>query len=69
MAERLLNRVRERRDQRGWTQVELAQQTGVSRKTVNTIENHVFEPSTLVALKLAKALDAQVEELFWLAEG
>ena len=69
MAERLLNRVRERRDQRGWTQVELAQQTGVSRKTVNTNENHVFEPSTLVALKLAKALDAQVEELFWLAEG
>lgn len=69
MTERLLNRVRERRDQQGWTQVELAQRTGVSRKTVNTIENNVFEPSTLVALKLARALGAQVEDLFWLAEA
>ncbi len=69
MAERLHNRVRERREQRGWTQVELAQRTGVSRKTVNTIENNVFEPSTLVALKLAKALEAQGEDLFWLAEA
>lgn len=66
MAERLHNRIRERRDLKGWTQVELAQRTGVSRKTVNTIENHVFEPSTLVALKLARALEAGVEELFWL---
>lgn len=68
MAERLNNRVREWREQKGWTQVQLAERTGVSRKTVNTIENHVFEPSTLVALKLARALGAGVEDLFWLEE-
>jgi putative transcriptional regulator len=36
----------------------------VSRKTVNTIENRVFVPSTLIALKLARALELPVEELF-----
>ena len=64
MAEQLANRLREARDERGWTQAELAERIGVSRKTVNTVENGVFVPSTVVALKLAGALGCSVEELF-----
>jgi len=48
------------------TQMELAEEIEVSRKTINTIENGVFIPSTVLALKLAKALQVKVEELFWL---
>ena len=64
MPEALGNRLRELREARGWTQAELAARIGVSRKTVNTIENRVFVPSTLIALKLARALELPVEELF-----
>jgi putative transcriptional regulator len=39
---------------------------GVSRKTINTVENGVFIPSTLLALKLAEALHVSVEDLFYL---
>ncbi len=67
MAE-LGNRIREARESKGLTQAELAGQVGVSRKTVNTVENGVFVPSTIVALKLAAALGCTVEELFFLAE-
>jgi putative transcriptional regulator len=39
---------------------------GVTRKTVNTIENGVFTPSAMLAIKLAQALGVSVEELFWI---
>lgn len=68
MSEVLRNRLREEREERGWTQAELAGMVGVSRKTVNTIENLVFTPSTLLALKLARAVGKPVEDIFWLAE-
>ena len=67
MAE-LLNRVREARETKGLTQAELAGLVGVSRKTVNTVENAVFVPSTVIALKLAKALGEPVEALFSIVE-
>jgi putative transcriptional regulator len=66
MAEALANRLKERRTELGLTQADLAERCGVSRKTVNTVENGVFVPSTLLALKLAAALDRAVEELFWI---
>lgn len=66
MAEALGNRLREAREAAGWTQAELAERIGVSRKTVNTVENGVFIPSTVVALKLAGALGCPVEALFFL---
>ena len=68
MAEALGNRLREKREAVGWTQAELAERIGVSRKTVNTVENGVFIPSTVVALKLAGALGCAVEDLFFLPE-
>ena len=66
MADRLGNRLKERRAEFGLTQAELAERCGVTRKTVNTVENGVFVPSTILALKLARALSEPVETLFWL---
>jgi putative transcriptional regulator len=66
MADRLGNRLKQRRTELGLTQAELAERCGVTRKTVNTVENNVFVPSTVLALKLARALSEPVETLFWL---
>ena len=68
MSERLANNLKERRAELGLTQAELAERVGVTRKTVNTVENGVFTPSTILALKLAEALDRTVEQLFQLIE-
>lgn len=59
-------RLKEARTDAGLTQAELAERVSVSRKTINTVENGVFVPSTLLALKLAKALRVKVEDLFFL---
>ena len=64
----LANAVRAAREAKGWTQAELAARIGVSRKTVNTVENGVFVPSTIIALKLAAALGTTVETLFSIVE-
>ena len=64
MPEGLRNRLRELRADRDLTQAALAELVGVSRKTINTIENGVFVPSTVLALKLARALSLRVEDLF-----
>ena len=66
MSERLGNRLKERRTELGFTQGQLAELCLVSRKTINTVENGVFVPSTLLALKLAEALGVSVEQLFWI---
>ena len=68
MAERLANRLHDARAERGLTQAALAELVGVSRKTINTVENGVFIPSTLLALKLARALGEPVEALFFLSD-
>jgi putative transcriptional regulator len=66
MAERLANSLKERRAELGFTQAELADRVGVTRKTVNTVENGIFTPSTILALKLAESLGVSVEQLFWI---
>lgn len=63
------NRMKELRARAGLTQAELAAAVGVTRKTVNTVENRVFTPSALLALKFAAALGVSVEELFYLDGG
>lgn len=68
MPERLANSLKDRRTELGLTQAELAERVGVTRKTVNTVENGVFTPSTILALKLAEALDRTVEQLFRIIE-
>ena len=64
MPETLSNRLRDLRAERDLTQAALAELVGVSRKTINTIENGVFVPSTVLALKLARALGQPVESVF-----
>lgn len=66
MAERLANCIKERRAVVGLTQAGLAEKVGVTRKTVNTVENEVFTPSATLAIKLAAALGLNVEQLFWI---
>jgi putative transcriptional regulator len=66
MVEGLGNRLLELRAERGLTQAALAAMVGVSRKTINTVENGVFVPSTLLALKIARALGRPVEDIFFL---
>jgi putative transcriptional regulator len=66
MNERLANGLKQQRERLGLTQAELAGVVGVSRKTVNTVENGVFTPSATLAIKLAQALGLSVEELFWI---
>ena len=67
---KLGNRLREQRARHDLTQAALAERLGVSRKTINTIENGVFIPSVLLALGLAEVLDAPVDALFFMkAEG
>lgn len=58
--------MREERNARGLTQVALAEQIGVSRKTINTVENGVFIPSTTLALKIARAFGRSVDDVFYL---
>jgi len=62
----LENCLKEKRKALGFTQAELAERIQVSRKTINTIENRVFVPSTILALKLARVLEVNVEDLFQL---
>ena len=65
-ARRLGNRLKAARTARGLTQAALAQEIGVSRKTMNTVENGVFIPSVLLALLIASALGTTADELFYL---
>lgn len=68
VADRLSNILKAERERLGLTQGALAEAIGVSRKTINTIENGIFIPSTLLALKLARTLDRPVEALFQIEE-
>ena len=64
----LCNRIKEVRLRRDMTQAQLAAEVGVSRKTIVTVENRIFIPSTLLALRIARALGTSVDHLFYLAE-
>ena len=51
------------------TQGELAEQAGVSRQTINTIESNKYVPSTVLALKISRIFGKPLEEIFILEEG
>lgn len=68
-SEVLRNTLREHRARARLTQAELADLVRVSRKTINTVENGVFVPSTVLALRLARALSVPVEALFQLPDS
>ena len=58
------NIIREKRKERGLSQEELAKKCGVSRHTVNAIENDKYDPTLALAFSLAKELRTTVDELF-----
>ncbi|UCC40498.1 MAG: helix-turn-helix transcriptional regulator [Candidatus Aminicenantes bacterium] len=64
----LKNTLKVQRAKKDLTQEQLAQMVGVTRKTINTVEKRKYVPSTYLALKLAKALEVPVEELFQIRE-
>ncbi len=49
-----------------WTQEDLARKVGVTRKTINTIENGIFIPSAYLAIKIAKAFSEPLENIFFI---
>ncbi|HSZ33656.1 MAG TPA: helix-turn-helix transcriptional regulator [Puia sp.] len=62
------NNIRVERAIKNMTQEELANQVGVSRQTINTIESNKYIPSTLLALKIARVFGKPVEDIFSLDE-
>jgi putative transcriptional regulator len=65
----LNNNLEEIRKSVGMTQLQLSESADVSRKSINAIENGVYVPSTVLALKIAKTLDCKVEDLFKLPKN
>jgi putative transcriptional regulator len=61
---KLLNNLQQLRRAAGLTQQELSVAAEVSRKSINAIENGVYVPSTVLALKISKTLSCSVEDLF-----
>lgn len=66
--ERLINFMKLYRVRAELTQAQLAELVDVTRKTINSVENGVFVPSTVLALKIARALRTPVETLFCLPD-
>lgn len=62
------NLIKVERARHDLTQESLAEQVGVSRQTINSMEKGKYVPSTVLALKLAKVFGVKVEELFELTE-
>ena len=58
------NRLRVLRAEKRWSQAELAKRLGVSRQTINAIENGKYDPSLPLAFALARAFSMQIEDIF-----
>ncbi len=58
------NRLEELRKSRGIRQEELAEALGVSRQTIGSLENGRYNPSILLAFKIARYFGASIEEIF-----
>ncbi|MBO73901.1 MAG: transcriptional regulator [Flavobacteriales bacterium] len=63
---KLLNRLEHFRKAANMTQQDLSLAAEVSRKSINAIENGVYVPSTVLALKIAQTLECSVQDLFQL---
>jgi len=63
------NTIRIERAVKNITQADLAEQVGVSRQTINSIESNKYIPSTVLALKIARVFEKGVEEIFSLEDS
>ena len=68
MSEKITNRVKELRGERGWTQQQLAAAVGVSRQSINSIERNRYVPSLPLALKFAEVFACATDAIFTLEE-
>ena len=62
------NRIEEIRKERGIRQEEFAKAMGVARQTISSLENGRYNPSILLAYKIAKYFEMTIEEVFMFAE-
>ena len=62
------NRVKELREEKSWTQQELADAVGVSRQSINSIERERYEPSLSLALAFARVFGRPTDDIFKLEE-
>ena len=58
------NRIRVLRAEKGWSQAELAEKVGVSRNSINAVENGKFDPSLPLAFRIADAFELKIEAVF-----
>lgn len=58
------NRLRELRDERGWSQAQLAEQLDVSRQTINALETGKYDPSLPLAFRIARLFGEPIESIF-----
>jgi putative transcriptional regulator len=58
------NRLRQLREQRGWSQGRLAEALDVSRQTINSIETGRYDPSLPLAFAIAKLFKLRIEDIF-----
>jgi len=63
------NNIRVERAIKNITQGELAEQVGVSRQTINSMESNKYVPSTILALKIARVFGKSLEQVFMLEDG
>ena len=61
---KLINNLEQLRKKAGLTQSDLSESAEVSRKSINAIENGIYVPSTVLALKITKTLNCKVEDIF-----
>ena len=66
MTTNVRNRVKDLRDDRGWTQQDLADAVGVSRQSINSIERNRYVPSLMLALTFARVFDCPTDRIFTL---
>ena len=58
------NRLKALRAERDWSQAQLADELGVSRQTVNAVENGKYDPSLPLAFRIARLFKKRIEEIF-----
>jgi putative transcriptional regulator len=58
------NRIRVLRAEKGWSQAELAEKVGVSRNSINAVENGKFDPSLPLAFRIVELFGLKIEDVF-----
>jgi len=66
---RVINHIREIRQERVITQIKMAEDLQVTRQTINAIEKNKYNPSLELALKLIQYFNVPIEELFYLEKS